>query len=119
MAVRFYLNAGLFETMTDKKGNTQISVNRQLRDVLRSKGYEVLHEEFAGGHSPVNWRGTFADGLIFLMHGAAIAGMDCRFPEQSHSAGLAREFARAYFRTGALGVEILVAPSHLLPPKWN
>ena len=69
MAVRFYLNAGLFETMTDRQGNTQISVNRQLRDVLRSKGYEVQHEEFAGGHTPVNWRGTFADGLIFLMHG--------------------------------------------------
>jgi enterochelin esterase-like enzyme len=69
MAVRFYLNAGLFETMTDRQGNTQISDNRQLRDVLRSKGYELLHEEFAGGHSPVNWRGTFADGLIFLMHG--------------------------------------------------
>jgi enterochelin esterase-like enzyme len=69
LAVRFYLNAGLFETMEDRKGNTQISVNRQLRDVLRSKGYEVLHEEFVGGHSPVNWRGTFADGLIFLMHG--------------------------------------------------
>ena len=69
LAVRFYLNAGLFETMAAPKGNTQISVNRQLRDVLRSKGYEVLHVEFAGGHSPVNWRGTFADGLIFLMQG--------------------------------------------------
>ncbi|MGO8731942.1 MAG: hypothetical protein ACLQVM_04005 [Terriglobia bacterium] len=40
--------------------------NRQFRDILRAKGYEVQYQEFAGDHDYINWRGTLADGLIVL-----------------------------------------------------
>jgi enterochelin esterase-like enzyme len=36
------------------------------RDVLPAKGYSVHYSEFTGDHDPVNWRGSFADGLIAL-----------------------------------------------------
>jgi enterochelin esterase family protein len=48
-------------------GAAMLGSNRQLRDVLSLKGYDVEYREFAGGHSYVNWRGTFADGLISLL----------------------------------------------------
>jgi enterochelin esterase family protein len=41
--------------------------NRELRDVLQLKGYEVDYHEFAGGHNSINWRGSLADGLISLL----------------------------------------------------
>ena len=38
-----------------------------LRDVLRAKGYNVVHEEFAGGHDDLAWQETFPRGLIALI----------------------------------------------------
>jgi enterochelin esterase family protein len=62
-AVRFYLEAGRFE---DGFPLSLLAENRRFRDVLRAKGYAVRYTEFNGGHAHVNWRGSFADGLIEL-----------------------------------------------------
>ncbi len=40
---------------------------RRLRDLLRSKGYEVHYAEFNGGHEFLNWQGTLADALLALV----------------------------------------------------
>jgi hypothetical protein len=52
-----------------RDGSGILVPNRQLRDVLRAKGYEVRYQEFAGDHDYINWRGTLADGLIWLFGG--------------------------------------------------
>jgi hypothetical protein len=68
--LRFYLEAGLFETdlmMVDGYSINLLASNRHLRDVLQAKGYPIHYREFSGGHSSVIWRGTLADGLIALL----------------------------------------------------
>ena len=40
---------------------------RELRDDLRSKGYEVDYREFPGGHDFFWWGETLADGLVALL----------------------------------------------------
>ncbi|AGL17953.1 esterase family protein [Actinoplanes sp. N902-109] len=65
--LRFYLDVGDRETFTVTPGvPDQRTVNRRLRDALRAKGYPVTYAEYAGEHDYVNWRNTFADGLIAL-----------------------------------------------------
>jgi len=63
LPIRFYLEAGLFET--DCPG-ALLSNNRRMRDVLEAKGYSVVYSEFAGAHEFISWRGSVADGLIAL-----------------------------------------------------
>src|SRR5579871_921522 len=63
LPIRFYLEAGRFE---DSLGGSLVASNRQLRDVLRAKGYDVHYSEYSGGHDFVTWRGTFANGLMAL-----------------------------------------------------
>ena len=60
--LRFYLNAGVLEAGSGIRDST-----RTLRDVLRAKGYNVVHEEFAGGHDDLAWQETFPRGLIALI----------------------------------------------------
>ena len=62
LAIRFYMDVGLYDA-----GASMLGMNRQFRDILRLKGYEVDYQEFKGGHSYVNWRGTISDGLIALI----------------------------------------------------
>ncbi len=64
--LRFYLEAGLFEVDLQGGGGDILETTRTLRDVLQAKGYAVSYHEFAGDHDYINWRGTFADGLIAL-----------------------------------------------------
>jgi enterochelin esterase-like enzyme len=62
------MDVGLMElgpTLGD--GPTMVVTNRHLRDVLNAKGYGVHYAEFNGGHEYLNWRGTLADGLIYLV----------------------------------------------------
>ena len=67
LPVRFYLDVGLMERGTSQKGDpNMLTVNRRMRDVLRAKGYQLFYQEFNGGHEYASWRGTFADGLLFL-----------------------------------------------------
>jgi len=66
-ALRFYLDAGSAEFNATGGADSILFCTRTLRDVLRSKGYEVHFQEFVGGHDYLSWRGTLADGLIALM----------------------------------------------------
>ncbi|MCI0659976.1 MAG: DUF3327 domain-containing protein [Acidobacteria bacterium] len=66
LPLRFYLEAGIFENDISGNGGGILENIRQLRDVLRAKGYEVHYREFAGGHDFLSWRGSLADGLLSL-----------------------------------------------------
>jgi enterochelin esterase-like enzyme len=66
LPLRFYMDAGLFDTDLSGRGTGILLPNRHFRDVLRAKGYEVTYQEFPGGHDYINWRGTLADGLATL-----------------------------------------------------
>ncbi len=65
LPIRFYLEAGLFETGRPQHGI--LETTRHLRDVLRAKGYAVTHREHASGHDYASWRVTLADGLVALL----------------------------------------------------
>ena len=67
LPVRFYLAAGTFEIDREGVGGGILETTRNLRDVLRAKGYEVQYQQFVGGHDGLSWRGTLADGLIALL----------------------------------------------------
>ena len=62
LPIRFFMNIGLYDL-----GVAMLGTNRQLRDVLQVKGYNVDYREFDGAHAYVNWRGSLADGLISLL----------------------------------------------------
>ena len=67
LPVKFYIEAGAFETDHDGTGADILEASRHLRDVLLAKGYEVHYRQFVGGHDGLSWRGTLADGLIALL----------------------------------------------------
>lgn len=67
LAVKFYIEAGVFEADRNGRGGDILEASRQLRDVLLAKGYEVHYHQFVGGHDGLSWRGTLADGLIALL----------------------------------------------------
>ncbi len=65
--LRFYLEVGLYERFGNfSKGPTLLVANRHFRDVLQAKGYAFRYSEFPGDHSELYWKGTLANGLIFL-----------------------------------------------------
>lgn len=61
LPIRFSFDVGLLET------ELMTSSNRQLRDVLIAKGYDVDYAEFMGAHDWVAWRGSLPDRLIALL----------------------------------------------------
>lgn len=61
LPVRFFIEVGTYED-----GARQLMTNRQLRDILLAKGYDVTYSEFNGNHDFEHWRGSLADGLIAL-----------------------------------------------------
>jgi enterochelin esterase-like enzyme len=63
---RFYMEVGLTEIGTPGGRPSMLESNRRLRDLLRARGHEVTYSEFNGDHSVLNWRGSFADGLVAL-----------------------------------------------------
>ena len=65
LPLRFYLEAGLMED-TPREGTSLLAANRHLRTVLQARGSAVEYREFNGGHSILNWRGSFADGVLAL-----------------------------------------------------
>ena len=62
LPIKFYLAIGRFES-----AGRMLGTNRELRDVLLLKGYDVTYDEVSGGHDDIWWRGSFADGLIALI----------------------------------------------------
>jgi enterochelin esterase family protein len=64
--VRYYLEVGLMEVGTPGGRASMLESNRRLRDLLKSKNVAVRYSEFNGDHSALNWRGSFADGLMAL-----------------------------------------------------
>lgn len=67
LKLRFYLEAGLMEGRPRPDSPSLLESNRHLRTVLQAKGYEVGYGEFNGGHSILNWRGSFPNGLQALL----------------------------------------------------
>ncbi len=73
--VRFYLDYGVYERMSDANRpldqlvvDESITVaNRHFRDVLVAKGYDVTFRETGTAHEDVHWRATLGDGLIALL----------------------------------------------------
>jgi len=64
LPLKFYLDVGILEE-TDPTG--LFISNRHFRTVLQDKGYPFSYVEFLGGHDFVCWRGSIADGLIYLI----------------------------------------------------
>jgi enterochelin esterase-like enzyme len=66
--LRFYLDVGIREDGPGPGGApSQVDANRRMRDALVERGYEVTYAEYVGAHDYVNWRRTFADGLLALL----------------------------------------------------
>jgi len=64
----FYIEIGLYEGKESLHGlPSHFFSNRHFRDVLLSKGYSVKYVEYVGGHNFICWRGSLADGLIYLI----------------------------------------------------
>lgn len=61
LPIRFYLEVGRFDL-----GAALLGANRELRDVLQVKGYEVDYREFDGGHDIAQWRSSLGDALISI-----------------------------------------------------
>ncbi|MFZ1919136.1 MAG: alpha/beta hydrolase-fold protein [Terriglobales bacterium] len=59
LPIKFYMEVGRFDSL--------LKDNRELRDVLMLKGYQLTYREFDGGHDYFSWRGSLEDGLISLL----------------------------------------------------
>ena len=57
---------GELETKPWFNGPTMIEVNERLARLLEESGNTAHYTTFCGGHDYVCWRGTLADGLLFL-----------------------------------------------------
>jgi enterochelin esterase family protein len=64
LPLKFYLDVGVLE---ENDPNQLFNSNRHFRNVLKTKGYPISYVEFLGGHDFVCWRGSIADGLIYLI----------------------------------------------------
>jgi enterochelin esterase-like enzyme len=60
--VRMFVAVGSMEERVN-----QLVTNRHFRDVLAAKGYALEFREFNGIHGYLNWRGSLADGLLYLL----------------------------------------------------
>ncbi|MCK4384566.1 MAG: esterase family protein, partial [Candidatus Lokiarchaeota archaeon] len=64
LPLKFYLDVGILEE-TDPTG--LFISNRHFSAILQDKRYPFSYVEFLGGHDFVCWRGSIADGLIYLI----------------------------------------------------
>lgn len=85
LPLRFHLDAGLYETEVSTLEGPPTDIlasTRHFCDLLQTKGYAVHYSEFAGGHGPMNWSRTLADGLLALFGNEAY-GKSLQEPEKS------------------------------------
>jgi enterochelin esterase-like enzyme len=66
LPLRFFIEAGTLENIS-KDGPSLLAANRQLAEILKSKGYQVTYQEVGGTHEPVHWRDTLPQGLLVLL----------------------------------------------------
>lgn len=67
LPLELFISAGIYESAHGAQGDKGIlDGSRNLKDVLRAKGYPVIYREYAAGHDYLAWRGVLADGLIAL-----------------------------------------------------
>lgn len=59
--LKFYMNVGILE------GEEMLGFNKDMRDRLIAKGYDVFYEEFKSAHDYLSWGETLANGLISLI----------------------------------------------------
>jgi enterochelin esterase-like enzyme len=73
LPIHFYMDGGLLETTASPNNGPPLPVAAQhLRDVLKAKGYPVVeYRDIPGTHEPLSWRGTLAEGLLFLLDNEA------------------------------------------------
>ena len=64
LPLKFYIDVGVLERADPT--NLFLS-NRHFRTILQAKGYPFHYAEFLGGHDFICWRGSIADGLIYLI----------------------------------------------------
>ncbi|MFX1498560.1 MAG: alpha/beta hydrolase [Promethearchaeota archaeon] len=64
LPLKIYLDVGVLEETNDVN---LLNSNRNFRTTLQDKGYNVHYVEFQGGHDMVCWRGSIAEGLIYLI----------------------------------------------------
>jgi enterochelin esterase family protein len=66
LPLKFYLNAGYFEGRPYDTEPIMMEVISKMREVLLSKGYEVIYEQFQSGHDYLSWGEGLANGLIAI-----------------------------------------------------
>ncbi|MHA2268960.1 MAG: alpha/beta hydrolase-fold protein [Promethearchaeota archaeon] len=64
LPLKFYLDVGVLE---EASPSGIFKANRNFHKVLQEKGYPVHYTEFLGGHDLICFRGSIADGLIYLI----------------------------------------------------
>ena len=64
LPLKFYIAVGILE---QNDSNQLFISNHHFRNVLMTKGYPISYVEFLGGHDLICWRGSVADGLIYLI----------------------------------------------------
>ena len=67
--IRFSLAVGTFEFMAPPGIPSLLEANRHMRDVLRSKGYDVAYAEYNGGHDYFSWRWALPESPASLTKG--------------------------------------------------
>lgn len=64
--VRIWHEVGTVENGPPPARIWQTFGNRWLHDILVLKGYDTAYREYVGGHDQAWWRGTLADGLLWV-----------------------------------------------------
>jgi enterochelin esterase-like enzyme len=68
LPLEFYIEIGVYEGTEALHGApSHFFSNRYFQDVILSKGYPVKYVEYIGGHDFICWRGSLANGLIYLI----------------------------------------------------